>query len=167
MGDTLWDIDWRSVFTPTTSLLELIVRATIMYFVVFGLLRLVLKRQAGGIGTTDILVVVLLAEVAGNGFAAEYKSVVEGAVLVATILFWTYLLEWAGHHFPAFERVLRAPTVVLIQDGKILRKNMRAEFVTKEELMAQLREKGVEDCTQVKRAYMEADGMISVIKVKA
>ena len=167
MGDTFWDVDWRGVFTPTTSLLELVVRATIMYLIVFGLLRLVLKRQAGGIGTTDILVVVLLAEVAGNGFAAEYKSVMEGAVLVATILFWTYLLEWAGHQYPAFERLLRAPTVVLIENGKILRKNMRAEFVTKEELMAQLREHGVEDCAQVKRAYMEADGVLSVIKVKA
>jgi hypothetical protein len=57
----------------------------------FGLLRLVLKRQAGGIGTTDILVIVLLAEVAGNGFAAEDKSVVEGTVLVGTILFWSYM----------------------------------------------------------------------------
>ena len=167
MGNTFWDIDWHGIVTPTTSLLELVVRATIMYFIVFGLLRLVLKRQAGGIGTTDVLVVVLLAEVAGNGFAAEYKSVVEGTVLVGTILFWTYVLEWAGHQFPAFERLLRAPTVVLVENGKILRKNMRAEFVTKEELMAQLREKGVEDCAQVKRACMEADGMISVIKAEA
>lgn len=166
MDNTFWTIDWRGIFTPTTSVLELVVRATLMYFIVFGLLRLVLKRQAGGIGTTDVLVVVLLAEVAGNGFAAEYKSVVEGTVLVGTILFWTYALEWAGHQFPAFERILRAPTVVLIENGKILRKNMRAEFVTKEELMAQLREKGVEDCAQVKQACMEADGMISVIKVK-
>ena len=166
MGETFWNVDWHGIFTPTSSLLELFVRATIMYFVVFGLLRVVIKRQAGGIGTTDVLVVVLLAEVAGNGFAAEYKSVIEGTVLVATILFWTYALEWAGHRFPAFERVLRAPTVVLIENGKILRKNMKAEFVTKEELMAQLREKGVEDCAQVKRAFMEADGMISVIKVQ-
>jgi len=48
----------------------------------------------------------------------------------------------------------------------MLRKNMRAELVTKEELMAQLREEGIEDCTQVKRACMEADGMISVIKME-
>ncbi len=164
MGDMFWNIDWHGIFTPTTSLLELVVRGTIMYFVIFGLLRLVLKRQAGGIGTTDILVIVLLAEVAGNAFAAEYKSVVEGSVLVGTILFWSYTLEWAGHRFPAVERILRAPTVVLIENGKMLRKNMRAELVTKDELIAQLREKGIEDCAQVKRAYMEADGMISVIK---
>ena len=160
----LWSVDWHGIFAPTHSLVELVVRATLMYFIVFGLLRLVLKRQAGGIGTTDVLVIVLLAEVAGNGFAAEYKSVVEGAVLVATILFWTFLLEWAGHRFPAFERLLRAPTLVLVENGKMLRKNMKAELVTKEELMAQLREKGVEDCVDVKRAYMEADGTISVIK---
>jgi len=146
--------------------MELVVRATIMYFVLFGLLRFMLKRQAGGIGTTDVLVIVLLAEVAGNGFAAEYKSVVEGTVLVGTILFWSYMLEWAAHRFPTIERLIHPQTLLLIENGKMLRKNMRAELVTKEELMAQLREKGIEDYTQVKRACMEADGMISVIKME-
>ncbi len=113
------------------------------------------------------LVVVLLAEVAGNGFAAEYNSVVEGTVLVGTILFWSYMLEWAAHRFASVERILRAPTLVLIEDGRMLRRNMRAELVTTEELMAQLRENGIEDCAQVKRACMEADGMTSVIKMKA
>ncbi|MBC8106879.1 MAG: DUF421 domain-containing protein [Anaerolineae bacterium] len=165
MTDTLWSVDWNGIFTPKNSLIELVVRGTIMYFVLFGLLRLVLKRQAGGIGTTDVLVIVLLAEVAGNGFAAEYTSVIEGAVLVGTILFWTYALEWAAHRFPAVERILHAPKLVLIEKGKMIRKNMRAELVTKEELMAQLREKGIEDCALVKRASMEADGMTSVVKM--
>ncbi len=136
-----------------------------MYLLLVGLLRFVLKRQAGGIGTTDVLVIVLLAEVAGNGFAAEYKSVVEGTVLVGTILLWSYLFEWASSRFPAIERVLHPPTLILIENGRMLRKNMRAELVTAEELMAQLRENGIEDCAQVKRACMEADGMISVIKM--
>lgn len=164
-GGMLWSIDWQGIFTPTNSLVELVVRATIMYFVLFGLLRFVMKRQAGAIGMTDVLVIVLLAEVAGNGFAAEYKSVVEGSVLVGTILFWTYLLEWAGHRFPAVERILHAPPLVLIENGHMLRQNMRRELVTKDELMAQLREKGIEDCGKVKRAYMESDGRISVINM--
>lgn len=159
-------IDWHGVFTPTMPLLELVARGTIMYFVLFALLRLVLKRQAGAIGTTDVLVIVLLAEAAGNGFAGGYSSVVEGSVLVTTVVFWSYALEWAGHRFPAFERIIRAPTLVLIKNGKMLRKNMRAEFVTTEELMAQLREKGIDDCSQVKLACMEADGMISVVKME-
>lgn len=43
---------------------------------------------------------------------------------------------------------------------------MRAELITQEELMAQLRENGIEDCSRVKQAYMEADGMISIIKME-
>lgn len=166
MGDTFWSIDWQGIFTPTISLGELAIRSTLMYFILFGLLRLVLKRQAGGIGTTDVLVIVLLAEVSGQGFTSNYTSIVEGSVIVATVLFWSFVLEWAGHRFPAVERILRAQTLMLIQNGKMLRKNMRAELVTPEELMAQLREQGIEDCAQVKRAYMEADGKISVVKMK-
>ncbi|CAA9212999.1 MAG: hypothetical protein AVDCRST_MAG93-109, partial [uncultured Chloroflexia bacterium] len=54
MGDTFWRIDWQGMFTPTKSLVELVVRATIMYFVLFGLLRVVMKRQVGGIGMNDV-----------------------------------------------------------------------------------------------------------------
>lgn len=165
MVDFFGSVDWHGIFTPEISLIELFVRGTIMYLVLFGLMRVVLKRQAGGIGTADVLVIVLLAEVAGNGFAAEYKSVVEGSVLVATILFWTYCLEWLAHRFPFIGRILHAPTLLLIENGKMLRKNMRSELVTVEELMAQLRENGIESCAQVRRACMEADGMISIIKI--
>lgn len=165
MEDALWNVDWHGVLAPTHSLLEMVVRGSLMYFVIFGLMRVVLKRQAGGIGTADVLVIVLVAEVAGAGFAGESKSVTEGSVLVATILFWTYAIERLGYRFPAFERLLRPQTLVLVENGKMLRKNMRAELVTVEELMAQLRENGIESCAQVKRACMEADGMISVIKI--
>lgn len=164
MGEKFWSIDWHGVFVPTTSLLELIVRGTLMYLVLFTFLRIVLKRQTAGIGTADILVVVLIAEFAGRAFSTDYSSVVEGLVLVCTVLFWSYAIDWLAHRYPVVERLLHAHPLVLIEDGRMLRRNMRAELVTKEELMAHLRETGVEDCAQVKRAVMESDGRISVIK---
>lgn len=166
MGELFGNVDWHGIFTPTVSLGELIVRGTIMYFVLFGMLRFVLKRQAGGIGTTDILVIVLLADVASNAFSAGYTSVVEGTVLVATILFWSYALDWAAYHWPLARKILHSPPLALIEDGKLLRRNMRAELVTTDELMSQLREHGIEDFTQVKRAFMEPDGAISVVKME-
>ena len=57
-----------------------------MYFAIVALLKLVVKRQTGGVGRTDIMVIVLSAEVAGPGSTADYASVVESAVLVATVL---------------------------------------------------------------------------------
>lgn len=167
MGEKFWSIDWHGVFIPAGSVLEMVVRGTITYLLVFVLLRLMLKRQIGGIGPSDVLVIVLLAEVAGPAFTADYRSVTEGAVLVGTLLFWTYAVEWLGHRFPSFERLIREPKVKLIANGRMLRRNMRAELVTADELMAQLRENGLEDCKDVAAAFMEADGRISVIKNKS
>lgn len=88
-------------------------------------------------------------------------------MLVATVLFWTYAVEWLGHRLPAIDRLIREPKLKLIENGRVLRRNMRAELVTTEELMAQLREKGLEHCKDVAAAYMEADGRISIIKKKS
>ena len=161
--ERLWTIDWATMFVPQVSLLELALRGTIMYLAIFALLRVVPKRQVGGISPSDILVVVLLAEAAGNAFGSDYKSVVEGAVLVATVLFWSLALDWIQHRFPAVERLLREPKLKLVENGRMLRRNMRRELVTVEELLAQLREKGIEDPAEVRAAYIESDGHISVI----
>lgn len=140
------------------------VRATIMYFVIAILMRLVVKRQTGGIGRTDILVIVLVAEIAGPGFTADYISVIEGAVLVATVLLWSYAIEWMSHRFPAFERFFEPPALLLIEDGRMILRNMRAELITKEELMTHLREDGIGDISDVSQARIEPDGMISFIR---
>lgn len=159
-------VDWAEILLPTQSVLELVVRATAMYFIIFVLLRLVLRRQVGGLGTSDILVVVLVAEIAGNGISADSFSVIGGAISVATVLFWTYVIEWLQYHVPYVERLTREPKLKLIADGKLLRRNMRAELVTVEELMVQLRKQGVDECSKVKAAYLEADGSVSVLRVK-
>ena len=162
--DWLIDVDWKALIVPQTALLELAIRGTVMYLAVFAMLRMVMRRQVGGIGTSDILVIVLVAEVSGKGFAPDTRSVVESGVLVLVILFWSYVLEWLQFRFPGFERLAREPKLKLIDNGRLLRRNMQKEFVTREELMAQLREKGLEDCRTVRAAYMEADGSISIIR---
>jgi uncharacterized membrane protein YcaP (DUF421 family) len=162
--DWLWNVDWAGMFEPKHALLELFLRGTVMYLVIFVLLRLVVRREVGGIGMTDILVIVLIAEVAGNGISDNFQSVVESTVLVGTVLFWSTLIEWLQSRYPAFERLVRDPKLKLIDNGRLLRRNMRQEFVSEEELMAQLREQGLEDYRDVKAAYMEADGRISIIR---
>ena len=161
--DALLKVDWHAVFTPQHSLLELFLRGTIMYLVIVVLLRIVVRRQVGGISMTDILVIVLIAEVAGSGISDSFQSVVESTVLVGTVLFWSTLIEWLQSRFPAFERLVRDRKLKLIDNGRMLRKNMREEFVSVEELMAQVREKGLENCRDVNAAYMDSDGRISVI----
>ncbi len=161
--DTLLQIDWRSAFVPTMSLAEIVLRGTLVYVLLFFILR-VLRREAGALGISDLLVVVLIADAAQNGMAGEYKSVTEGAVLVGTIAAWDYFLDWLGFKFPAVGRLLRPAPLVLVKDGEAMRRNLRRELISMDELMSQLREQGVENLSDVKRCYLEGDGHVSVIK---
>jgi uncharacterized membrane protein YcaP (DUF421 family) len=156
-------IDWNSVFVPTVSLAEIVLRGTLVYLLLFFVMR-VLRREAGALGISDLLVVVIIADAAQNAMSSEYKSVTEGTVLIGTIIAWDYLLDWLGYKFPALGRLLRPATLPLVKDGKALRRNMRKEMISMEELMAMLREEGVEYISDVKRCYLEGDGHISVIK---
>ena len=162
----LMEIDWRVVFVPSNSVLEIILRGTLTYLALFVLMRVVLKRETGTVSLADLLMVVLIADAAQNAMASEYKSVTEGVVLVSTLIFWNYALDWLGARFPLFGRLVHPPPLKLVEDGRLLRRNMRKEMITEEEMMSHLREQGVEDVSEVKAAYMEGDGRISVIKAE-
>lgn len=156
-------IDWAQLLVPEHSLIEIFVRGTFTYVGLFAILRFFLKRQSGVIGIADLLVIVLIADAAQNAMAAEYKSLTEGALLVLTIVFWNFALDWLGYHFSFFQRFTRPPPLMLIKDGQLLRRNMRQEMITKDELLSQLRQQGIEDPAKVKKAFIEGDGRISVI----
>ena len=161
--DSLLQVDWRSVFVPTMSLAEIVLRGTFIYLLLFFVLR-VLRREAGALGISDLLVVVLIADAAQNAMGSKYESVTVGAVRVGTIVAWDYFLDWLGFTFPSLGRLLRPAPLPLVKDGKMLRRNMRKEMITTEELMSLLREQGVGSLDEVRRCYLEGDGHISVIK---
>ena len=155
---------WHDMFVPTHSLLEMFVRGTIMYLAIFLLLRFLPKRQTGGLGTPDILLIVLLADAAQNGMANEYRSVTEGIALVCTIIVWNFAIDWVEFHVPALRKWLRPTPLLLIKNGQVLRKHLRQELITMDELMSHLREEGVSRPDEVEEAYVEPDGSISVKK---
>lgn len=157
-------VDWGKVFLPNAPVLELFVRGTVMYLLVFGLLQVAQRRQSSSLSVTDVLVVVLIADAAGLALGGEEaSSIADGALLAGTIMFWSYALNWLAFRIPAVDRFVHPASLPLIKDGRVLHRNMRREFVTEAELRTQLRQQGVEDFAEVKLASLEGDGTISVI----
>lgn len=160
-------MDWpgfAALFRFEMSPLELIVRGTVMYWFLFLLFRFVLRREAGSLAITDILLLVIIADASQDAMAGGYKTVAEGMLVVATIAAWSYLLDWAAFRFAVVHRFVEPSPLRLVRDGRILRANLRREFLTVDDLKAQLRELGIEDLVQVKSAFMESNGEISVIR---
>jgi uncharacterized membrane protein YcaP (DUF421 family) len=159
-------IDWNALFVPSVSPLELIVRGTVMYWFLVLLFRGLFRRDTGSIGIADVLFLVIVADAAQNGLSGDYRSITDGIILVGSIAFWNFFVDWLGYRFPALETKLRPPPLVLVRNGKIIRENLKKEFITKSDLMGKIREQGCERIEDVKKAYMESDGQISVIKKK-
>lgn len=157
-------MDWGEIFGLSVSPWELIIRGTAMYLFLFVVFRVVIRRRIGAVGMADILILVIIADAAQNGMSGEYRSVTEGAILIGTIIFWNVAIDWLNYRVPALQDWLEAPPMLLVRDGRILHRNMRHEFITEQELKSKLREKGVDDLSQVAKAHMESDGTVSVIK---
>lgn len=156
--------DVGSLFELTVAPLELVLRGSLMYWFLFLLFRLVLRRDVGSIAIADILLLVLIADASQNAMAGGYESVADGMILVGTIAGWNWLIDFAAWRFPLIRKLVEPKPLSLVRDGRLLPRNLRHEFITVEELMARLREQGIEHLAEVKAATMESDGQISVIK---
>lgn len=162
--DILFSIDWKQLFIPDTPVLETVIRGTLIYIAIFFLMRLIPSRQVGGVGMNDLLLVVLVASGSTSALAGDYKSISSGVILVATIIFWSYLFNWLGFRFPKINRLFQPKPKLLIKDGELQDENMKKELLTEEELLGKIRRNGVAYISDVKEAYVESDGQVSAIK---
>lgn len=156
--------DWGTIFALETPIVEILVRGTVVYLAILVMMRIVGQREAGGLGLTDVLIVVLIAQAAAGGLIGDSESVTDALLLVATILMWSVIVDAAAYRWPLIARLLKAKPQRLIADGQLNRRLMRRELLTTEELRSQLRLHGIDDPAEVRLAYLEPNGMISVLR---
>lgn len=156
--------DLPTLFHFDVSPWEIIARGSLMYWFLFGLFRLVLRRDVGSLAIADVLLLVLIADASQNAMAGGYETVAEGMTLVATIAGWNVLVDWVCYRSPRLRQWLQPSPLKLVENGRPLRRKMRRELISMDELLTKLREQGIADLADVKVAYMESDGEISVIR---
>jgi len=156
------DVNWSQLFVPSASLLELVIRGSLVYLAALVFLRIL--RRGSGITRADLLFITFIADASQSGMAGNYQSITEAVVLVGTIFAWNYALDWLSYRSELVHRLLEPPPVLVVHSGKPLFRALRAELLSIEDLMEQLREQGVDDLARVKRCYVEADGRLSVIR---
>lgn len=161
--ESFFEINWREIFIPTSSLLEAVLRGSLMYLGMFVLLR-IFRRQAGSISIADLLLIVIIADAAQNGMAGNANTVTEALVLISTIIFWDYAIDWLGFKSTVMGRVLEPQPLLLVKNGRMQRRNMEKEMITEDELMSQLRQQGIDSLDDVEECTLESNGEFSVIR---
>lgn len=157
-------VDWTKLFALDANGLELFIRAAVIYGLLIVVLRVLGRRQFGSLEPPELLMIVLIADGVQNAMGDAYESITGGFIVGGTIIGLNYGLTALSYRFKPVQWLLRPPPLVLIEDGRYLRKNLRREMITREELDALLRLQGVENTSDVWRAYMEPDGELSVLR---
>ena len=155
------------LFEVHVPVLELVLRGTLVYWLLFLIFRFLLRRDVGAVGIADILLLVIVADAAQNAMSGGYDTFTEGAILVLTIVLWNWLLDMLSYRFAAVRRFTTPARLTLVSRGVAQRRNMRREYITMDELFEKLREQGIEKLSDVKVAYLEGNGEISVIRNSA
>jgi len=133
-----------------------------LYFAILILLRLMPRRTGGELAMMDLVFVLLIAEAAAQALG-DYDSVADGIIMIATLMGWNFVINAVSHRVPLIERLISSLPLQIIENGELLRRNMRREFLTEKELMSHLRRQGIEKVEDVKSAYIEGKGKITVI----
>jgi uncharacterized membrane protein YcaP (DUF421 family) len=155
------------MFTPQTDPLEIVLRVALVYAGLYVLVRLSGKKEIGQLGPMDLLAMLLLSETVSPALTRQDTSVVAGWTAAATLLATTFVIDWITHRSRAAERWIEGRPLTIIDRGVVRRALKDRLRITDQELAAALREQGLESPDQVKRATVEANGHITVIKKRA
>src|SRR5690606_25982577 len=100
--------DWGEIFSPTTPILEILIRGTVMFLAIHALMRVTGQRESGVHFLSDLLVVVLVAQAAAYGLTGGDGSVIDSVLLVATILGWRVAVDAMAYRLQAVRWILKA-----------------------------------------------------------
>jgi len=146
------------------TLLGIVLRTSVVYFLVLAGIRISGKREVGQMTPFDLTLLLLLSNSVQNAMTGPDTSVAGGAAAAVTLLILNYLVaELAGAN-RKFRKFIQGQPSLLVHDGEIIAAHMAREHVTMDALQCALREHGVSTYKEAALVVLEVDGSMSVLK---
>ncbi|WP_256756769.1 DUF421 domain-containing protein [Cohnella sp. WQ 127256] len=146
------------------ELTSILLRTTFMYFFIFLILRLMGKREIGKLSVFDLVISIMIAEIAVIVIESTEKSL----LLAVAPMLLLVLIQISIAFFSLKSRKVRTlfdgKPSVLIRDGRLNRHEMHRQRYNLDDLMGQLRENQLTEISDVELAVLETSGKLSVIK---
>lgn len=144
--------------------MELVVRATVIFFALFVILRISGNRQFSEMTTFDAILIILIAEVTGNSLSGQDYSLTASIIVITTLVALDIGVSLLKVRWKAFDRVAEGVPVLLVENGRELKEPMRKERVDVEDVLAAARAShGLERLDQIRYAVLEREGAISIV----
>lgn len=144
--------------------MDIVIRAAIMFAVLYGLLRLMGKRELGQMTPFELVLMITMGDLIQQGVTHNDFSMTGSLLAIATFAFLALLLSWISYLFPKVERLLEGQPRVLISNGELIRANLHRDRITVSEVESEMRLAGIASIRDVAWAILEPQGKISFIR---
>jgi uncharacterized membrane protein YcaP (DUF421 family) len=149
-----------------TKALEIVARVAIVYVGLLALVRLTGRRELSQLGPLDLLTMLLLSETVSPALTGGDDSVTAGLVAATTLMVLCVATSRLASRYLRVERVLQGEAAVLIDHGRVDRDVMQKYRIGNDDVATALHQHGMVHVREVARAYLEADGEITMIRRK-
>ena len=144
------------------ELLLIAFRATIVYFAVLIVIRVLGKREVGSLTAFDLVVSLIIGEGVDEAIYGDV-SLAKFLVLLVTIAVWEVVNSYTSYKSKRVAQLINSTPTVVIEHGKLKQAALAKERLNEDDLWSGLREQSVDRLDEVKQATIEPSGMISVI----
>jgi uncharacterized membrane protein YcaP (DUF421 family) len=122
------------------------------------------KRELSSLEPFDLILLIILGDAIQQGLTQDDYSVTGAIIVVTTFAILQVTVSFVGFRFRFLRRVLEGDPVVIVQDGRLIERNLKRERLTPEEVAAEARQHQIESLDDVKWAVLETNGAISFIE---
>jgi uncharacterized membrane protein YcaP (DUF421 family) len=144
--------------------MDIVLRATVVFFVVLLVTRVVGKRELASLEPFDVILLVVIGDLVQQGVTHSDYSLTGAILAIVTISLLTVATAYVSYRFRTLRPVLEGEPVVLIENGNLLDANLRRERLTVEELIAEARQQSIGSLDDVEWAVLETTGRISFLQ---
>ena len=141
-----------------------LLRTLILYIVIMVAMRIMGKRQVGDMQPSDLVVSLLISEIAAMPIDNIDRPIVNGIIAVFLLVFLETALACISLKSGKLRRVVNGAPVIIINRGKVDRSALKRLRITTDELLETLRSQGVFDISTVQYAIIEPNGQLSVLE---
>lgn len=147
--------------------METVLRVVIIYVVIVLGLRVMGKREFAQLSPLELVLLLLVPEIASQSLVREDFSLTNGIIALLTLFALVFLTSLASYHSRKFSFVVEGTPSVLIEHGRLVTGSMNRQRIDAGELFSEMHKSGLQHLSEVEWAILETDGRISFVPVKS
>ncbi|CAB3706025.1 hypothetical protein R8871_03845 [Paraburkholderia graminis C4D1M] len=148
---------------PWAFLLEVVVRAALVYVLLLVAMRMMGKRVAAQLSITELAVILMLGAAIGVPIQVSSQGILPAAIVLFTVVALQRMSSRAGLRWRKFQVAQEGDVTMLVKDGRILLDELKTSEVSREMLASELRAANVAHLGQLRRVYLESSGSNSLV----